>query len=260
MSAERPWSLAARVAAAALVGGLLAFLLLPLVVVAAHRWGPATGRTCRFRRRGCRCTGTSTVPARLLAGGRCEPRGRGRHRPRKRRHRHPRPRLASSARASAARHRRAAAARAPADPLRGHRHRLPADLLPARRSHRAPAARLLPRPHPGARVPRDALRHRIDRGRARPLQSAPRGGRGQPRRRPLACIPARDAADHPARASTAGRSMPSSSRSARCPSPCSLVVPGARRSPSRCSPPCSSISVRHCWPSRRSCCSSPLPC
>lgn len=40
MSAERPWSLAARVTAAALLGGLLTFLLLPLLVVAGASLGP----------------------------------------------------------------------------------------------------------------------------------------------------------------------------------------------------------------------------
>jgi putative spermidine/putrescine transport system permease protein len=40
MSGEHPWSLAGRVAATALLGGLLAFLLLPLLVVAGASLGP----------------------------------------------------------------------------------------------------------------------------------------------------------------------------------------------------------------------------
>jgi len=40
MRAERPWSLTARVAATALLGGLLAFLLMPLLVVAGASLGP----------------------------------------------------------------------------------------------------------------------------------------------------------------------------------------------------------------------------
>ena len=40
MNAERPWSVMARVAATALLGGLLAFLLLPLIVVAVASLGP----------------------------------------------------------------------------------------------------------------------------------------------------------------------------------------------------------------------------
>lgn len=64
MSAERPWSLTAQVAATALVGGLLAFLLLPLIVVAVASLGPGDRPYVSFPPSGFSLHWYLAVPAR----------------------------------------------------------------------------------------------------------------------------------------------------------------------------------------------------
>jgi putative spermidine/putrescine transport system permease protein len=64
MSNERPWSPAARGAAAALIGGLLVFLLAPLVVVAAASLGPGDRPYVSFPPSGLSLHWYVTIPAR----------------------------------------------------------------------------------------------------------------------------------------------------------------------------------------------------
>ena len=64
MSGERPWSLAARVTAATLLGGLLTFLLLPLLVVAGASLGPGDRPYVSFPPSGLSLHWYLAVPAR----------------------------------------------------------------------------------------------------------------------------------------------------------------------------------------------------